>query len=238
MLNKLKQLLYYFTPVELRQRARYRELLKNRIFIDPFVEIQDSKIEPSVWLVRYSHIINSTIGRYSSIGRNSILYYVDMGSFCSISWNVTIGAVNHPYRTPTTHSFPFFAQLGLVDKSDLDQTRTVVGHDVWIGCNSVIMPGITIGNGAVVGAGAVVTMDVPEYALVAGVPARVIDFRFDRHLRERLAAVQWWDFPEEILRQNVALFRKEVTEEVLDRMERLKRDGSRPGVNGGRKIKD
>lgn len=80
-------------------------------------------------------------------------------------------------------------------------SRIKVGHDVWIGRSAIILPGVTVGNGAVVGAGAIVTRDVPPYAVVAGNPARLIRYRFGHSTIERLQKVMWWDMDESRLRQ-------------------------------------
>ena len=103
-----------------------------------------------------------------------------------------------------------------------------IGHDVWIGYGAIIMDGVTVGTGAIVGAAAVVTKDVPPYAIVAGVPARIIRYRFDENTIKRLLESRWWDFPEDfiatklkfddveqcldVLESNMHLLEKESTE--------------------------
>lgn len=85
-----------------------------------------------------------------------------------------------------------------VPENDVD---TIIGSDVWIGMNAVVMRGIRVGDGAVIGAGAVVTHDVPAWAIVVGVPARVLKYRFDEQTRQRLAAIEWWTIDEDELRR-------------------------------------
>jgi Hexapeptide repeat of succinyl-transferase len=79
------------------------------------------------------------------------------------------------------------------------QARVTIGHDVWIGHGAIVMPGLSIGHGAVVAAGAVVTKNVEPYAVVAGVPARRIKWRFEKTIRERIIQLTWWDWPQEKL---------------------------------------
>ncbi len=212
----------YVVPNPLWQRVVYRRLIKNSVFIDPDVDVQRSEIEPYAALVRGAQVINSHIGAYSSIGRNSVVIDARVGKFCSVSWNVTIGATNHPYDTVTTHAFPYFARIGFTGEDRLQTRTTVLGHDVWIGCNSVIMPGVKVGHGAVIGAGAIVTADVPDYAVAAGTPAKVLKPRFDREIADRLLALRWWDFPVHTLKEHVGLFQRQVDRPLLDELEKLK----------------
>jgi phosphonate metabolism protein (transferase hexapeptide repeat family) len=159
------------------------------------------------------------LGRYASVGERTILrevtvgdftyferhaeaIYSDIGKFCSIAANTRINALEHPLERVTTHKVSYrpneyFRYLG-VDKEFRErrrQKRVTIGHDVWIGHGAVVMPGVNIGNGAVVGAGAVVTGDVAAYAIVAGMPARVIRPRFPTQVVERLQEMEWWNWP-------------------------------------------
>jgi acetyltransferase-like isoleucine patch superfamily enzyme len=222
MIRKAVNLVQYFIPVELKQRIRYRRHLKNNVYINPYVEIQDAVLEPYVRLAYYAQVIRSKIGRYTSIGRNTKVNHAQIGRYCSVSWNVTIGATNHPFHTVSTHAFPYCAAIGFVGEDSLETAPAVIGHDVWIGANCVILPGVNVGHGAVIGAGAVVTKDLPAYAVAAGAPARVIRYRFSEALIKRLLRLQWWDLPDRLVKDHVALFQRELTAGVLDRLEELK----------------
>lgn len=115
-------------------------------------------------------------------------------------------------------------------RGGLDELRpTRIGHDVWIGAGAVIRNGLTIGDGAIIGAQAVVTADVPPYAVVAGVPARTIRLRFPAEFIDRLTAVAWWDFPPDLLRAEAARWRSEDVAGFLAWAESVRRewDGSR-----------
>jgi hypothetical protein len=98
-----------------------------------------------------------------------------------------------------------------------------IGSDVWIGCNAVLMPDIKVGNGAVIGAGAIVTHDVPDYSIVVGVPAKIIKNRFSEDIVRRLLESRWWDIPFEVFSSNKSLFRSELNEETLKKVLDLKK---------------
>jgi len=102
------------------------------------------------------------------------------------------------------------------------EKKCIIGNDVWIGTNSTILRGVTIGNGAVIGANTVVTKDVPDYAIVVGNPARIIKYRFSETIAEKLNGICWWDFPLDIIKKNFALFQSNEIEKVIDELENCK----------------
>jgi acetyltransferase-like isoleucine patch superfamily enzyme len=120
-----------------------------------------------------------------------------IGKFCSIAANVSIGMADHPLHHLSTHVATYEAPLfGLLRKSKpLDQPKPipVIGNDVWIARGATILRGVIGGDGAVVAAGAVVTRDVPAFAIVAGNPARIIRYRFEEEDIQRILASKWWD---------------------------------------------
>lgn len=147
------------------------------------------------------HIENSSVDRYSYIGRNSLVYGTDIGAFCSIGNNFTCGLGIHPTDKLSTSPM-FYSTLGQ-NGTTLSQTDKIqeflpvrIGNDVFIGENVTILSGVTIGNGAIVAAGAVVVKDVPDYAIVGGVPAKTIRYRFHADQIAALQRIQWWNFPD------------------------------------------
>ena len=171
-----------------------------------------------------TQIFNSTLGRYSYIGRHSCLICAKVGSFCSMGDEVKVGLGIHTLDKLST--CPIFTEKyngtgsSWVDTNSAEPFKqVVVGNDVWIGERVMIMGGATIGDGSVIGAGAIVTKDVPPYTIVAGVPAKPIRKRFSEDIITRLEELKWWDMPEDKLKENIALFQKEnVTVEELERL--------------------
>lgn len=124
-----------------------------------------------------------------------------VGAYCSIAREVTI-ILDGEHRTDwvTTFPFPYF-RASARDIPGHPRTRgdVVIGNDVWIGFGATILSGVTLGNGAVVGARALVTRDVPPYGIVAGNPARLLRYRFDQETIQLLEGLAWWDWPEDTL---------------------------------------
>jgi virginiamycin A acetyltransferase len=145
----------------------------------------------------YSSYHNIRIGLYSYGGcfsADNILPGTEIGRYCSFARNVYVYTRNHPYNHKSTHPFFYNSQLNLVGKNLIPTSKVVIGNDVWIGMNAIILPSVTrIGDGAVIGAGSIVTKEVPPYAIVAGNPARIIKYRFDQDKIEQLLQSKWWD---------------------------------------------
>ena len=144
------------------------------------------------------------IGHSGYIGRNTII-----GKYCSIAPHVYISPYSHPTKYLTTSStfYKLHTANGLSETNTPDDPFMFedfkgcnIGNDVWIAVNSVILDGITIGDGAVIAANSTVTHDVPPYAIVAGSPARIIRYRFSQEIIDRLLEIRWWDLPPEMLK--------------------------------------
>jgi len=138
------------------------------------------------------------IGRHSYLGEGCLVYHPNtkIGSFCAIAHNVLIEAGQHPLNYLSVHPFQYtnnsIRNVNNI-KSFQSYIPVEIGNDVWIGCNVAIMDGIKIGDGAVIGSNAVVTKDIPPYAIVVGVPAKVIRYRFDQEQIMELLELKWWD---------------------------------------------
>lgn len=157
-----------------------------------------------------SHIEESVLDDYSYTSDSVSLIYTTVGKFCSIAAHVRINPGNHPVERVTQHHCTYRrAQYGFgPDDADFFAWRRAahctIGHDVWLGHAAVVLPGVHIGTGAVVGAGAVVTRDVAPYTIVAGVPARPIRQRFAPEISAALLAIAWWDWDRATLQARFA----------------------------------
>lgn len=122
------------------------------------------------------------------------------GNYCSIAQDVKIFRANHPLESFTLHPLFYNPVMGHVKEDLLVRKPIIIGHDVWIGANCIITPSVMkIGNGAVLGAGSVVTKDVPPYAVVAGNPAKIIKYRFNEYQIAQLEESKWWSLSKDEL---------------------------------------
>lgn len=138
------------------------------------------------------------IGDYTYVNQDSYIDSGRIGKFCSIAARVSIGPFEHPTRWFSTHPGTYGEPAwGLLREPVAlpEKQPPTIGNDVWIGRNAFVLRGVSVGDGAIIGAGAVVTRDVPPYAIVAGVPAKVVTYRFSPNTIERLLRVRWWDDP-------------------------------------------
>lgn len=149
--------------------------------------------------------------------RNNVLYHFPInhdrlviGKFCSIACGAKFlfNSANHTLQSLSTYPFPIFYEAWGLDGRNVTEAwdnkgDIVIGNDVWIGFEAVILAGVTIGDGAIIGARAVVTKDIPPYTIVGGVPAMPIRRRFPDAVISKLLAQRWWDWPEEKIRKNL-----------------------------------
>jgi virginiamycin A acetyltransferase len=154
------------------------------------------------------------IGRYTYgafVVDGSINPGTTIGAFCSVAAGVRLGGSRHPLTWVSTHPFLYLANRGFVDEDDTEFMRkanlpVVIEDDVWLGLNAIVLPGVRVGRGAAVAAGAVVTRDVEPYTLVAGVPARVVRHRIDEGLARRLLQIDWPSWSDATLRESLESF--------------------------------
>lgn len=174
------------------------------------VAIKNSVVHPTAKLESGTSFHSSIMGRYSFCGYDCDIYLADIGSFTSIANGVVLGGARHPMEW-VSMSPVFYAGRDSVkakfSEHKLDPPERVkIGHDVWIGRSAIVLPGVAVGDGAVIGAGAVVTKSVPPYSVVAGNPARLVRYRFDEETVNKLLSVQWWNLPADELRRLAPYF--------------------------------
>ena len=166
-----------------------------------------------------TQLIGCEVGRYTYI-YNSIVVSAEIGSFCSIARGCIIGGAAHP--TDWVSTSPVFYNGENIMRTNFSTNdftkykKTVIGNDVWIGNNCIIKGGITIGDGAIIGMGSVVTHDVPPYEIWAGNPAHLIRKRFDDETIKQLIEIKWWDMSEEELQEIGDLFKN--PEELINHL--------------------
>ena len=178
--------------------------LKN-VITDPAITVGDYTM--------YNDFVNDPVG----FEKNNVLYHYPInhdhliiGKFCSIACGAKFlfNSANHTLSSLSTYPFPlFFEEWGLekrnVAESWDNKGDIVLGNDVWIGYEAVIMAGVTIGDGAIIGARAVVTKDVPPYTVAGGIPAKPIKKRYPEETIAALSELKWWDWPENRIAQNL-----------------------------------
>ena len=188
--------------------------------------IERSVLENNVAINRRSYINDSFIGSFSYTGINTTMNWSKVGKFCSIARNVDIGGFDHDYRKVTTMPEFRLNQImsggGKIPQQVKHDEYCEIGNDVWIAANALVLHKVRISDGAVVGGGAVVTHDVPPYAIVAGVPARIIGYRCEKPLIEELLKIQWWNWPVEVIVENMDLLLKnDISKEVIEKLRNI-----------------
>lgn len=173
--------------------------------------------DPNIEVGEYT-IYNDFVNDPRDFEKNNVLYHYPVnrdklviGKFCSIACGAKFlfNSANHTMTSLSTYTFPLFYEEWGLEKEKIAEAwdnkgNIVIGNDVWIGYEAVILSGVTIGDGAVIGSRAVVTRDVPPYTIVGGVPARTIRRRFDEQTIEKLLGLKWWYWPEERIKGRIA----------------------------------
>lgn len=195
----------------------------------PGAKIIRSKVRGPLYMNRYAQLgPDVTVGKYSGLNEHTYIARATMGAFCAIGARTAINPFNHPTDWLSVHEFQYhpnsydwvdeYKSIERLSRTP-DMFRAVtIGNDVWMGHNVNVMSGISVGDGAIIAAGAVVTKDVPPYAVVAGVPAEIKRYRFRQPTIDRLLRLKWWDL--ELSDLSGLPFRD--VERCLDRIEQIR----------------
>lgn len=187
---------------------------------DRIVYLKDVVKNPNIEIGEYT-IYNDFVRDPKDFEKNNVLYHypingdkLKIGKFCSIACGAKFlfTSGNHSLKSLSTYTFPIFFEEWGLDAKDIcgawdNKGDTIIGNDVWIGYEAVIMSGVKIGDGAIVGTRAVVTKDVPPYTIVGGVPAKIIRRRFDDQTIGRLEKIGWWNWDEEKIKRAIPAIR-------------------------------
>ena len=195
-------------------------------FLHPNATVRSSRLGAYVEIGEGANIIESEMGDYSYTARYADIAYSVLGKFVNVAAFTRLNPGEHPYHRASLHHFMYRSSYFWPDEKDEQavfdwrRSRPVrVGHDTWIGHGAIIMKGVTVGNGAIIGAQSVVTKDVAPYAVVAGAPARFIKWRHPRDIADRLQALAWWDWTHEEIGAALPDFRSLSAEAFLERYE-------------------
>lgn len=193
----------------------------NHVRIDEDCTVFDSTLQDHTALHSRSVVTGINLGSFSYIAERSQVSYTQIGRFCSVGPEFLCGYGDHPLEFVST-SPVFYSTRGqcgttFSDKNAFPEHKeTEIGHDVWIGARVFVRSGMKIGDGAIIAAGAAVVTDVPDYALVGGVPAKIIRYRFDEPTIKELLQLRWWNWPEADLRAAQMRFAQSDVQAFLD----------------------
>lgn len=169
--------------------------------INKRVRVIDSSVGFYCKILDNGYLFKSSLGDYSYINTQTTILRSDIGKYCSIASNVDIGPTSHPMDKISTHPFLFLKDFGNLIKEDDNEvvnsregSITKLGNDIWIGQGATIMPGLSVGNGAIIGAHSLVTKDVEPYSIVVGLPAKHVRYRFESEIRDKLLKIEWWNW--------------------------------------------
>lgn len=207
---------YSTLSLDFSSRLRSNLRFGDNVSIGKNTLVSDTILGDNVTLHHDCCSIGVSIGDFSYVSAGCWLDFTHVGKFCSLGAQVMSGCGEHPLNFISTNPvfFSTFTQSGITfaQKDSFEERKCItIGHDVWIGARAFIKDGIKIGNGAVIAAGAVVVKDVPDYAIVGGVPAKIIRYRFSPETIEQLLKIEWWNWSIERLREAQSYF---VTEDI------------------------
>ncbi len=180
-------------------------VIEGNTIVEENCRIYDATIKGNVQIGRYSSLWGPNITILSKVNK------IVIGNFCSIARNVTIQEFNHNMNKRTTYYVGKNIFHEKWENENVSKGDIVIGNDVWIGGHCVILSGVKIGNGAVIAANSVVSSDVPDYAIVAGSPAKVIKYRFDSDTIKTLQEEKWWQWDIDTIKKNKHLFEETLT---------------------------
>lgn len=182
-----------------------------------------SDFPSKIYIATTAALHKTTVGKYTRIRQLTSIHNSIIGKYTSISRNVRIGIGEHPTNLISTNSIFYSYQKNEIRGDWVRQTDfvehkpIVIGNDVWIGEFATIKGGIKIGDGAIIASRAFVTKDVPPYAIVGGVPAKIIRYRFPEDVIEKLLEIKWWNLEENEIEEKLAAFTIfDITKEELD----------------------
>lgn len=208
--------------VTLYEKAELKDsIVGSNSYIGEYSRVRRCQLGRYVRIDRQNLVQDSVLGDYAYTGPFDMIFRADIGKFCSISYGVTIGPPEHNYHRLSLHPFIHLSNYGIFNNkevipSDKQGKPCKIGNDVWIGCNSTILRGVTIGDGAIVAANALVNKDVPPYAIVGGVPAKIIKYRFSQEIIKRLLELKWWNWTIEEIRKHKSLFFSDAFDSILE----------------------
>lgn len=182
---------------------------------------------PNISIGDYT-MYNDFVNDPAMFEKNNVLYHypinhdkLAIGKFCSIACGARFlfNSANHTMSSLSTYPFPLFFEEWELKREDVasswdNKGDIIIGSDVWIGYEAVILAGVTIGDGAIIGSRAVVTKDVPPYTIVGGIPAKPIRKRFDDETISRLLQIKWWDWPKERIAENIDAIKAGIIEQI------------------------